>query len=530
MPKIKEDSAFAEAILTEIVSSPKAVESLIIAATTVRKAVIEPILKKLKDNTALNDEEKNAIKFFAKEHSREGMQWGGALQRYSMQELIETPLLLIDVLDKRLNPANLPPVLTPEILANTMKAITDSSFCYVEYLKSQHTPGFTLVHRGISPTPEELAIRVTREEAGDVAQVAISYGIGTTPGVDIAPKGQVPPPWAERAHTAGKAVFLGADTFERMNVTAKKYDETIGALADIKKAITANYGGDNTALEIKRTGLLATLKKVSTDMIFYKIPLLPEYRDLKKLHLEHVIHNFDKCAKLLNKIETKIAEKPGVDPQLSVEREKCLGNFKKAAEEMTAHKIPLNPAERESDLRNYGARKPTIQKLAEWGGEKDDKLPLVATASGTTARTLIALQDLGAFNNSGAFDSERAQYFSSALCGTIVHGGHHSVLEVAEMYNRLLDHHAIANIDKAPVPAVAERGWIETSMPYYIIGHSSSLLPPEIRDSVVAKQEAIMTQQSVKSSHDFKDRMENIRPPIEVAPPVVVDRNNKSMH
>lgn len=534
MPKIKEDSAFAEAILPVVVKSVLARKALAIAANKLREHVIAPILVKLKSGGVLNAEENEVMNFLATEHSSDGMQWGGVVPQLSKQDILGSPdnkLLLVSRIDERLNPAYISHIADQEALAGTMKAITDCSFCYVEKLKSKHTKDFTLIKNGIFPTPEELAIRVMRTEVGEPPQIAISYGIGTTPGVDIAPKGTVLPPGATRAHGAGKAVFLGADTFERMNVTARDYDNTIQTLADIRKKISENEGRDNTVLEKERETHLADLKKLSAQMIFYKIPLLPEYRELREQSLHQITRVYDKALKSLDSINRKILDNSGGENHvLYANRETCIENLKQASANMAFYKIPFEPEQRDIELRSHGVRKPGIQKLAEWGGDQNDALPLVATASGTTARTLIALHDLGAFTSvEGGFVSEIAQYVSSALCGTIVHGGHHSVLEVAEMYNRLLDHNAIAKLDKMPVPGVVKPGVVEESMPYYRIGDSSSLLPEAIRDPVMALQDKIMKAQAVKSTVDFKERLAHVKPIPEI-PSVSVKNDGRSLH
>lgn len=534
MPNIKEDSAFAEAILPVIVKSPAAREALAIAAGKLSEQVIAPILAKLQSGTALNLEETEVLNFLATEHSKDGMQWGGVLPNLSKKAILDNPqhaLRLATEIAGRLDGGYIRHIEDSETLAGVVKAITDCSFCYVEKLKSKHTKDFALVKSGVFPTPEELAIRVMRTEVGEAPQVAISYGIGTTPGVDIAPKDALPPPHAVRQHNAGKAVFLGADTLERMHVTARDYDKTIELLDDIKKKMAANPSGDHSELLKARDAGLVDLKKLSAQMVFYKIPLLPEYRDMKERSLEHIVKMYDKTIRYLEIVNHKIALNPGGDNRkLVADRERHNETLKRVSTEMVLHKIPFNPEERDSDLRSHNIRKPAIQKLAEWGGEPGDKLPLVATASGTTARTLIALQDLGAFSTrEGVFVPEMAQYVSSALCGTIVHGGHHSVLEVAEMYNRLLDHHAISILEKRPVTPGVNIGSVEESMPYYRIGETSTLLPEAIRAPVTTLQEKILIMQSMKSTTDFKSRLEHSKP-IALVPPIIVPNDGRSLN
>ena len=86
-------------------------------------------------------------------------------------------------------------------------------------------------------------------------------------------------------------------------------------------------------------------------------------------------------------------------------------------------------------------------------------------------RTLVTLQDLGAFNlPDGSFDFDKAQIIANAIAGFLLHGGHHSFSEVAEVYNRLLDYVALEKLETAgPTPEM-----VETKMPYYRRGDYGS--------------------------------------------------------
>ena len=66
-------------------------------------------------------------------------------------------------------------------------------------------------------------------------------------------------------------------------------------------------------------------------------------------------------------------------------------------------------------------------------------------------------------------------------------------------------------------------------MPYYRIGDSSSLLPEVIRTAVKTLQEKIMTMQSVKSTTDFKARLDHIKPIVAV-PPIIVLNDGRSLN
>lgn len=70
--------------------------------------------------------------------------------------------------------------------------------------------------------------------------------------------------------------------------------------------------------------------------------------------------------------------------------------LKALEEKMTFYKIPLNPADRPKDFIKR-VPVPYIQHLASWGSVNGAPLPLIASASSTAARVLVALHDLGFF-------------------------------------------------------------------------------------------------------------------------------------
>lgn len=406
------DSAFAKALLTESSHSANVNRALTFTAPQLSKTVLGPIMHKLRTGGELTAEENATIEFLANEHSKEGLQWGAVLPDVPKAEILASPegkLRLVTALAERLNPDYIQTVDNEAALAGVMKAMTDCGFCYVEKLKSLHSPGFERIKNTISPTPEELAIRVTRKEMGQADQVATTFGIGTRPGVDITPKDGPTPETAQRRHNAGKSAFGAADTMERVKVTVKAYDEAVLKFRALDQELESmSLAQDNSGLSARHRQAEIELQALTDKMVFYK--------------------------------------------------------------------IPLDPSLRSPDLRDHQPPKPSIEKLAEWGGSPG-KLPLVATASGTTARTLIALQDIGALSPGDSFNPQLAQYVSSTLCGTIVHGGHHSVLEVGEMYNRVLDYNAIEDLERG----VTRR---EEDLPYYEIGDSFTLVPEEMREGV----------------------------------------------
>lgn len=426
------DSSFARALLIESSRSPQVKGTLAFVATQLAEKVLAPIITKLKEGTQLTEEENQTIDFLATEHSKEGMQWGGAMPGLTKGEIIGSTankLELLEILATRLSGEYITEIDDEEKLAGVMKAMTDCSFCYVEKLNSLHSVNFNQIKSNIFPTPEELAIRVTRKEVGQTDQVATTYGIGREPGVDLAPKTGPIPLEAERVHIAGKSAFAGADTLLRIQVLLRNYQDVKERHDKLDAEIEAqSHLQDTSGMEARLSDLKKEMKTLGDKLTFYRVPL-----------------------------DTPVI-----------------------LEELTPPK-------------------PFIETLAQMGGSPG-KLPLVATASGTTARTLIALQDIGAFDQSG-FDPSIAQTVSSTLCSTIVHGGHHSVLEVGEMYNRLLDYHAI-NLLESGHPTD------ERTIPYYEIGDSYTLVPPGMRQEVGLRQESL---QSIGTSKGLKSQLTDFK-------------------
>lgn len=156
--------------------------------------------------------------------------------------------------------------------------------------------------------------------------------------------------------------------------------------------------------------------------------------------------------------------------------------LKALEEKMAFYKIPLNPADRPKDFIKR-VPVPYIQHLASWGAGNGSSLPLIASASSTAARVFVALLDLGFFHDSlGVFQSRPAGYLAIVLCGVIVYNGHHSVIEVGEIYNRLIDYEAVRHLET--LAPGENTGLSEEKMPYYHIGVSATLVPEALRERV----------------------------------------------
>lgn len=142
----------------------------------------------------------------------------------------------------------------------------------------------------------------------------------------------------------------------------------------------------------------------------------------------------------------------------------------KYADKMTYYKIPLDKDEREP-IEVYEKKWETFfEKLIKDPITKES-LPLIASVSRATTRVIVTLQDLEAFNKQdGSFDFDKAQILANCMMGFIVYAGHHSIVEVSEVYNRLLDYVAIKTLEKTgPTPTMTE-----TKMPYYRMGNYPS--------------------------------------------------------
>lgn len=397
----KQDSLFAKSILELVIRDNTSKEHLAFFAEILNNLVIKPILQKLEKADDLRPYEQKSIKILAYAHSKDDLQWGAVMLPFSNAKIVADRTLQIKLfknLSTQLTKPHILAIQDLDDLACTIKSLNDAAFLYVEeFPEAIHSPDFDFIKRTIFPTPEELAIRIARNEIGQDTHFATSYGIGKMQD-DIAPSNKIPASSA-RKHKAGKAFFDSADVYKRAQLTASSYDKLIKNREDYR----ANGDFENL-LEIEKQ--LDPLKK---KMLFYH--------------------------------------------------------------------IPLNPDERPEDFKKLPIPKPSIQKLSSLDPQKEP-LPLIATVSGTSARTLITLHDIQAFMKDGKFNKDSAQYLSMILCGFMIHAGHHSLLEVAEIYNRLLDCQALQALDKGKLIH-------EIDLPYYRIGDAASLLPAAIKNAVV---------------------------------------------
>ena len=95
----------------------------------------------------------------------------------------------------------------------------------------------------------------------------------------------------------------------------------------------------------------------------------------------------------------------------------------------------------------------------------------------------------------GLFNIKKAQMFANCLMAYLVYCGHHSFLEVVEIWNRQLDFLVIEKHEQLPKSVIPETPAqlkyiddpkvIERQLPYGIIGDYASFLHPDYVDEVM---------------------------------------------
>lgn len=149
---------------------------------------------------------------------------------------------------------------------------------------------------------------------------------------------------------------------------------------------------------------------------------------------------------------------------------------------MEYYRIPLDKNSREP-VQFYAKKWETFFEKLSKNPETQVSLPLIASVSRSTARVLVTLQDLQTFTRADqTFDFDKAQIAANCMMAFLVHAGHHSITEVAEVYNRLLDYIAITQLDKnGPDEKI-----VEEKMPYYHIGNYHSFFQKTFADEIIS--------------------------------------------
>lgn len=414
------DSEFGLAVVESVVKFKPCKEALAKAGEKLNETIVRPILEKLTKHVYKNEEEmifsndeNQTIEFLIREHSKDGMQWGGCMREHAKKEIAEDNKLKVKLLEKiscYLSFA-IEEMDNKNKLAYTMKAITDCCFCYVEYVPSEKKGSdYINLKTKLMPISTELAMRIPYEEVAFEPHIATSFGSKREN--NVIPKTERDKiPDSERMDQCGKSQFAGIDFLALIGRVIWRY---VFAHADYEREKDETFSLETRQMRLK------DLKKWADFMDSFGIPLLEEERRFKLgtvlyTCLRAAACHFGETAKVVCKISPN-----------------AIGS------------VP--PDDRHAALDFFRDKLPRIQQLALSRPELADQLPLIASSSGTTARTLIALQNMRLFTkNDETFDVEIAQYMAIALCGTLVYGGHHSVLEVGDIYNRLLEYHADAS-------------------------------------------------------------------------------------
>ncbi len=137
-----------------------------------------------------------------------------------------------------------------------------------------------------------------------------------------------------------------------------------------------------------------------------------------------------------------------------------------------------------------------FEKLADQRSVNKPVLPLIASPSNSAAKNFIMAHGLGLFRQeNGLFDMNKAQIFANCLMAYLVYCGHHSFLEVVEIWNRQLDFLVIEKPEQLPpgtipgiptiLPYMDEPEAVERKLPYARVGKYSSFLHPLYADKVI---------------------------------------------
>lgn len=138
-----------------------------------------------------------------------------------------------------------------------------------------------------------------------------------------------------------------------------------------------------------------------------------------------------------------------------------------------------------------------FEKLADQKTINKPSLPLIASPSNAAAKNFIMANGLGLFKkDNDLFDLDKAQIFANCVMAYLVYCGHHSFLEVAEIWNRQLDYLAIEHRQQLPVesikdinatnvPYMQNPDAIERKLPYAKIGDYVSFLHHSYADTVI---------------------------------------------
>ncbi|RDI42722.1 hypothetical protein AQULUS_11620 [Aquicella lusitana] len=454
---IEIENRLSEAMLRQAADDPRIKKVLSELCVVFQQSVMKPIeiaVSKINNFDALPVYMKQSVQSLAERHSAEEKQYGAILadQFAKASDItcsIENIKILLGEINNRLLAVQR--IETVDDIVKVLKLIVDLGNCYAEYFPDDlHGSEFKKIFTMLNPSREEYDVRLRRTELGEKPQLAISYGIGTQQDKDIVAENMG---IQSGGRIAGKAVFAGLSMQKRIELIVQQYDEAKKSYDKLKLELTR--AEENLALAGKENEPPADEKIIKT--------LSDQCDDLKKALAE-------------------------------TEKNKLLPRLKK----MQFYGIPLLPHARQP-LSEYAARYQTaIEKLAKMDPlNQHTTLPLIASVSGSTARPMITLLDVSALITGKGFDFDKAQILANCIMGFFLQAGHHSYLEVAEVYNRVLDYVAIEHPELLPkwmMPALPSAGpygksqdMVEKKMPYYVIGDYRSFLHPSYADEVLEK-------------------------------------------
>lgn len=210
-------------------------------------------------------------------------------------------------------------------------------------------------------------------------------------------------------------------------------------------------------------------------------------------YFEQITKQYDSESDQLKLIETRLrtAKENSSDATIILalqnEYDSSVKKFKKITEQMDEYKIPY-AKDRDLDkfVRKHLSTFEKLRRVAE--DVSHAPVPLIASTSGTTARAFITLHHLGSFlQEDGSIHFNKIQSLSNFFMACLIHGGHHSYIEVAEIYNRFIDYIAIVENDKLPMSmrCNSEEEMLEEKLPYYKLGDYRSFLKSEYADLVI---------------------------------------------
>ena len=147
-----------------------------------------------------------------------------------------------------------------------------------------------------------------------------------------------------------------------------------------------------------------------------------------------------------------------------------------------------------------------FEKLVDQRSLNKPSLPLIASTSNSAAKAFMMAHGLTLFlNDEQQFDLDKAQIFSNCVMAYLVYCGHHSCIEVMEVWNRSLDYLAIEHPEQmknglvpsnlnTSIPYIDAEDIIEKKLPYAKIGSYSSFLHPSYANAVMQRMETILTE------------------------------------